>query len=134
MIALLRNLTCVNLLSISALFDICYPFFIAYIYLLIRIFSIVFYVLLIIQTCIIRFLIEFIWKSVRSINDSIVTFFITVINTLLSFILAAWFVWDAEGMKGTWWLSHNHPLLMTVKGGEHPLRYVCTTYVLFYIT
>ena len=124
MIALFRNLTCFNLLTISALFDICYPFFIAYIYQLIRIFSIVFYVLLIIQTCIIRFLIEFIWKSVRSINDSIVMLCITVINTLLSFILAAWFVWDAEGMKGTWRLSHNHPLLMTAIGHEHPLRYV----------
>ena len=134
MIALLRNLTCVNLLSVSALFDICYPFFIAYIFQLIRIFSIVFYDLLIIQTCIIRFLVEFIWKSVRSINDSIVMLCITVINTLLSFILAAWFVWDAEGMQGTWWISHNHPLLMTDIDGEHPLRYVCTTYVLFFIT
>ena len=132
MIVILRNLTCLNLLSISALFDICYPFFIAYIFQLIRVFSIVFYVLLIIQTCIIRFLIEFIWKSVRSINDSIVMLSITVINTLLSFILAAWFVWDAE-LADNWWLSHKHPLLMTDIVGEHPLRYVCTTYVLIYI-
>ena len=124
MIALFRNLTCFNLLTISALFDICYPFFITYIYQLFRIFSIAFYILLINQTCIIRFLIEFIWKSVRSINDSFVIRCITVINTLLSFIFAAWIVWDADRMKGSWRLSHNHPLLMTVIDGEHPLRYV----------
>ena len=124
MIALFRNLTCFNLLAISALFDIHYPFFIAYIYQLFRIFSIAFYFLLIIQTCIIRFLIEFIWKSVRSINDSFVMLCITVINTLLSFIIAAWIVWDADGMKGSWRLTHTHPLLMTVRDGEHTLRYV----------
>ena len=49
---------------------------------------------------------------------------ITVINTLLSIVLAAGAIWNAEGMKGTWRLSHNHPLLMTVIGHEHPLRYV----------
>ena len=50
---------------------------------------------------------------------------ITVINTFLSFIFAAGIVWNAEGMKGTWRLSHNHPLLMTaIDGSEHPLRYV----------
>ena len=49
---------------------------------------------------------------------------ITVINTSLSFILAAGMIWNAEGMKGTWRLSHNHPLLMTGIDHEHPLRYV----------
>ena len=49
---------------------------------------------------------------------------ITVINTLLSFILAAGVIWNAEGMKGAWRISHNHPLLMTFIDGEHPLRYV----------
>ena len=129
MIALLRNLTCVNLLSISALFDICYPFFIAYIFQLIRVFSIVFYVLLIIQTCIIRFLIELIWKSVRSINDSIVMLSITVINTLLSFIFAAGTIWNAEGMKSTWRISQSHPLLMTGRDNDHPLRYLHIYYI-----
>ena len=125
MIALFRNLTCLNLLTIPALFDIHYPFFIAYIYQLFQLFTIGFYFLLIIQTCIIRFWIEFIWKSIRSINDSFVMVCITVINTLLSFISAAGIIWNAEGMKGTWRLSHNHPLLMTaIDGSEHPLRYV----------
>ena len=125
MIHLFWNFTCFNLLTISALFDIHYPFFIAYIYQIIRIFSVIFCNLLIIQTCIIRFWIEFIWKSVRSINDSFVMVCITVINTFLSFIFAAGIVWNAEGMKGTWRLSHNHPLLITVVDSEHPLlRYV----------
>ena len=124
MLALFRNLTCINLLIISALFDICYPFFIAYIYQLFRLFCIIFSFLLIIQTCAIRFWIEFVWKSIRSINDSFVMVCITVINTSLSFILAAGMIWNAEGMKGTWRLSHNHPLLMTVIDDEHPLRYV----------
>ena len=128
MIALFRNLTCLNLLTISALFDIHYPFFIAYIYQLLKVFSIIFYFLLIIQTCIIRFWIEFIWKSVRSINDSFVMVCITVSNTFLSFIIAAGNIWNAEGMKGTWRLSHNYPLSIAGIDFEHPLRYVyiCT--------
>ena len=124
MIALFRNLTCLNLLTISALFDTHYPFFIAYIYQLSKVFSIIFYFLLIIQTCIIRFWIEFIWKSVRSINDSFVMVCITVSNTFLSFIIAAGNIWNAEGMKGTWRLSHNHPLSIAGIDFEHPLRYV----------
>ena len=123
MIALLRNLTCFNLLTISALFDIHYPFFISYIYQLIRFFSITFYFLLVIQTCIIRLWIEFVWKSIRSINDSFAIVCITGINTLLSFIFAAGLIWNGEGWKGTWRLSHNHPLLMTVTIDDHPLRY-----------
>ena len=51
---------------------------------------------------------------------------IIVINTLLSFILAVGTIWNAEGMKGTWRLSHNHPILMTVIDDEQPLRYVPT--------
>ena len=54
---------------------------------------------------------------------------IKVINTFLSFIFAAGIVWNAEGMEGTWRLSHNHPLLITAIDSEHPLlRYVsmCT--------
>ena len=124
MLALFRNLTCFNLLTISALFDICYPFFIAYIYQLFRIFSFIFYFLLIIQTCIIRFWIEFIWKSIRSIKDSFVMVCITVINTFLSFIFAAGVIWNAEGINAPWRLSHNHPLLRTILDDEHPLRYV----------
>ena len=124
MIALFRNLTCLNLLTIPVLFDIHYPFFIAYIYKLIRIFSIIFYCLLGIQTYIIRFWIEFIWKSIRSINDSFVMVCITVINTFLSFILAAGTIWNAEGMKSTWRLSQSHPLLMTGRDDDHPLRYL----------
>ena len=81
--------------------------------------------LLLIQTCIIRYCIEFIWKSVRPIDDRFVMVCITVNNTLLSFIFAAGTIWNAEGMKGTWRLSHNHPLLLTaIDGSEHPLRYV----------
>ena len=115
MIALFRNLTQFNLLTISALFDIRYPFFIAYIYQLFRFFSIIFYFLLIIQTCAIRFWIEFVWKSIRSINDSFVMVCITVINTFLSFILAAGTIWNAEGMESTLFIDD-----------EHPLRYVPT--------
>ena len=122
MIAIFRNLTCFNLLFISVLFDISYPFFLVYIYHLFRIFTLVFYVLLIFQICIMRFLIEFIWKSVRSINDSIVMPCITIINTILCFTIAAWVVWDAKGMKGTWRISYNHPLLMHGIDDVHPLR------------
>ena len=81
----------------------------------------IFYLLLIMQICIVRFWIEFIWKSIRSINDSLVMACITVINTFLSFIFAAAIVWNAEGMEGTWRLSHDHPLFID---HDHPLRYV----------
>ena len=51
--------------------------------------------------------------------------YIRVMNTLVSIALAAGGILNAEGMKGTWRLSHNHPLLMTaIDGSEHPLRYV----------
>ena len=125
MISLFGNLTCLNLLTISTLLDICYPFFIVYIYQLIRSMCRIFLFLLLIQTCIFRFWIEFVWKSIRSINDSFAIVCITVINTLLSFIFAAGLIWNGEGWKGTWsWrLSHNHPLLMTVTNDDHPLRY-----------
>ena len=49
---------------------------------------------------------------------------ITVINTFLSFILAAGAIWNAEGMKSTWRLSQSHPLLMTGRDDNHPLRYL----------
>ena len=124
MIALFRNLTCLNLLTISTLFDISYPFFIVYIYQLMLNMNRIFFLLLLIQTCIIRFWIEFVWKSTRSIDDNFVMVYITVMNTLLSLVLAAGGIWDAEGVKGTWRLSHNHPLLTTIIDGEHPLRYV----------
>ena len=125
MISLFGNLTCLNLLTISTLLDICYPFFIVYIYQLIRSMCRIFLFLLLIQTCIFRFWIEFVWKSIRSINDNFVMFYITVMNSLVSIVLAAGVIWNAEGMKGTWRLSHNHPLLITDIDHEFPLRFVC---------
>ena len=125
MISLFGNLTCLNLLTISTLLDICYPFFIAYIYQLIRNMYRIFFFLLVIQTCIIRFWIEFVWKSTISINDNFVMVYITVMNILISIVLAAGAIWNAEGMKGTWRLSHNHPFLITDIDHQHPLRFVC---------
>ena len=123
MIALFRNLTCLNLLTISTLLDISYPFFIAYIYQLIRYVCRIFFFLLLIQTCIIRFWIEFVWKSTRSIDDNFVMVYVTVMNTLVSIVLAAGRIWNAEGMKSVWRINHNHALLMTVIV-ESPLRFV----------
>ena len=54
--------------------------------------------------------------------------YVTVMNTLVSIGLAAGGIWNAEGMKGTWRLSHNHPLLMADLDHEHPLRFVCFSY------
>ena len=128
MIALFRNLTCLNLLTISTLLDISYPFFIVYNYQLIGKMCSIFFLLLLIQTCFIRFWIEFVWKSTRCINDNFVMVYITVMNSLVSIVLAAGVIWNAEGMKGTWRISHNHPLLMmmTFINHESPLRFVCT--------
>ena len=126
MISLFGNLTCLNLLTISTLLDIRYPFFIVYLYQSIRNMSRIFFSLLLIQTCIFRFWIEFVWKSIRSINDNFVMFYITLMNSLVSIVLAAGMIWNAEGMKGTWRISHNHPLMMmmTFMDHESPLRFV----------
>ena len=128
MISLFGNLTCLNLLTISTLLDIFYPFFVVYIYQLVRNMSRIFFFLLLIQACIFRFWTEFVWKSIRSINDNFVMVYITVMNSLVSIVLAAGVIWNAEGMKGTWRISHNHPLLMmmTFINHESPLRFVCT--------
>ena len=80
--------------------------------------------LLLIQTCIIRYCIEFIWKSVRPIDDRFVMVCITVTNAFLSFLLAAMCVWDAKGMKMNWWLTDHHPSITTIIHDDHPLRYV----------
>ena len=128
MISLFGNLTCLNLLAISTLLDISYPFFVVYIYQLIRNMSRIFFFLLLIQACIFRFWTEFVWKSIRFINDNFVMVYITLMNSLVSIVLAAGVIWNAEGMKGTWRISHNHPLLMmmTFINHESPLRFVCT--------
>ena len=127
MISLFGNLTCLNLLAISTLLDISYPFFVVYIYQLIRCMSRFFLSLLLIQTCIFRFWVDFVWKSIRSINDNFVMFYITVMNSLVSIVLAAGVIWNAEGMKETWRISHNRPLLMMMTFIDHesPLRFVC---------
>ena len=48
-------------------------------------------------------------------------------NSLVSIVLAAGVIWNAEGMKETWRISHNRPLLMMMTFIDHesPLRFVC---------
>ena len=82
----------------------------------------IFYLLLIMQICIVRFWIEFIWKSIRSINDSFVMVCITVIDIFISFIFSAGILLISEGFPIPWRISHNDPLFKTVKDDEHHLR------------
>ena len=72
-----------------------------------------FLMFLVIQSCIIRYWTEFIWKSVRPIDDRFVMAFLTAKDTFLSILFSTMVVWNADGMKDTWWLSNNHPLLMS---------------------
>ena len=112
-IVILRNLVILNLATIFALFDIHFPFYIVYIHKFVTVFSMFFFLFLVIQSCIIRYWTEFIWKSVRPIDDRFVMAFLTAKDTFLSILFSTMVVWNADGMKDTWWLSNNHPLLMS---------------------
>ena len=110
---LVLNLTCFNLSTMSALFDIQYPYFLVYIYRFIRIFSFFYTLFLAIQSCLIRYWIEFVWKSVRAIDDRMIMVFIHVNTAFQSMIFAFMFVWNAGGLQASWWITTTHPLLMT---------------------
>ena len=110
---LVLNLTCFNLSTMSALFDLQFPYFLVYIYKFIRIFTLFFILFVVIQSCLIRYWIEFVWKSVKAIDDKLIMVFIRVNTVFQSMIFALMFVWNAGGMQGTWWITTSNPLLMT---------------------
>ena len=113
MALLALNLTCFNLSTMSALFDLQFPYFVVYIFGLIRIFTFFFVLFLAIQSCLIRYWIEFVWKSVKAIDDNMIMAFIRGNTALQSMIFALMFVWNAGGMQGTWWITTSNPLLIT---------------------
>ena len=84
-----------------------------YIYRFIRIFSFFYTLFLAIQSCLIRYWIEFVWKSVRAIDDRVIMVFIHVNTAFQSIIFAFMFVWNAGGLQASWWITTTHPLLMT---------------------
>ena len=113
MALLALNLTCFNLSTMSALFDIQFPYFVGYIFGFIRIFTFFFVLFLAIQSCLIRYWIEFVWKSVKAIDDNMIMAFIRGNTALQSMIFALMFVWNAGGMQGIWWITTSNPLLIT---------------------
>ena len=110
---LVLNLTCFNLSTMSALFDLQFPYFLVYIYKFIRIFTLFFILFVAIQSCLIRYWIEFVWKSVKAIDDNMIMAFIRGNTALQSMIFALMSVWNAGGMQGIWWITTSNPLLMT---------------------
>ena len=110
---LVLNLTCFSLSTISALFNLQFPFLLVYIYRFIRIFTFFFILFLAIQSCLIRYWIEFFWKSVRAIDDKLIMVFIRVNTAFQSMIFAFMFVWNAGGLQASWWITTSNPLLMT---------------------
>ena len=113
MALLALNLTCFNLSTMSALFDLQFPYFVVYIFGLIRIFTFFFVLFLAIQSCLIRYWIEFVWKSVKAIDDKLIMAFIRGNTAFQSMIFAFMFVWNAGGLQASWWVTTNNPLLMT---------------------
>ena len=75
MALLALNLTCFNLSTMSALFDLQFPYFVVYIFGFIRIFTFFFVLFLAIQSCLIRYWIEFVWKSVKAIDDNMIIWY-----------------------------------------------------------
>ena len=110
---LVVNLTCFNLSTMSALFDLQFPYFLVYIYKFIRIFTLFFILFVAIQSCLIRYWIEFVWKSVKAIDDKLIMVFISVNTVFQSMIFAFMFVWNAGGLQASWWITTSNPLLMT---------------------
>ena len=110
---LVLNLTCFNLSTMSALFDLQFPYFLVYIFGFIRIFAFFFVLFLAIQSCLIRYWIEFVWKSVKAIDDKLIMVFISVNTVFQSMIFAFMFVWNAGGLQASWWITTSNPLLMT---------------------
>ena len=113
MALLALNLTCFNLSTMSALFDLQFPYFVVYIYKFIRIFTLFFILFVAIQSCLIRYWIEFVWKSVKAIDDKLIMVFIRVNTVFQSMIFAFMFVWNAGGLQASWWITTSNPLLMT---------------------
>ena len=110
---LVLNLTCFNLSTMSALFDLQFPYFLVYIYKFIRIFTLFFILFVAIQSCLIRYWIEFVWKSVKAIDNKLIMSFIRVNTVFQSMIFAFMFVWNAGGLQASWWITTSNPLLMT---------------------
>ena len=110
---LVLNLTCFNLSTMSALFDLQFPYFLVYIYKFIRIFTLFFILFVAIQSCLIRYWIEFVWKSVKAIDDKLIMVFIRVNTVFQSMIFAFMFVWNAGGLQASWWITTSNPLPMT---------------------
>ena len=110
---LVLNLTCFNLSTMSALFDLQFPYFLVYIYKFIRIFTLFFILFVAIQSCLIRYWLEFVWKSVKAKDDKLIMVFIRVNTVFQSMIFAFMFVWNAGGLQASWWITTSNPLLMT---------------------
>ena len=90
------NLTCFNLAFLYALFDVHYPDFIVYIYLFIRIFSILFGLSIVFHACINRILTEFVWKSIKPINDKIIMVFLTANITFQSSLFSIMLIFNGN--------------------------------------
>ena len=119
-IILFVNLTCFNLEFLVALFDVHYPDFIVYIYLFIRLFSIFFGLSIVFHACINRILTEFVWNSIKPINDKIIMVFLTANITFQSSLFSILMIFNGNGFKHYWWLNEIHPIF--IQSIPHELR------------
>ena len=114
-IILFENLTRFNLAILVAIFDVHYPDFIVYIYLFIRIFSILFGLSIVFHACINRILTEFVWKSIKPINDKIIMVFLTANITFQSSLFSIMIIGNGDGLKSYWWLSENPIFIQSIQ-------------------
>ena len=108
-IILFVNLTCFNLAILVAIFDVHYPDFIVYIYMFIKLFSILFGLSIVFHACINRILTEFVRKSIQPINDKIIMIFLTANIFFQSSLFSIMIIANKDGLKHYWWLSEIHP-------------------------
>ena len=84
---------------ISLLFDVKFPQSVCFLYTLFVDASGLFYILILIEICMVKFWIRFVWRAVRPINDKFICFSLTVINIFMSLFWAFLATMGGSGNK-----------------------------------
>ena len=72
--------------AVNFVFEIDSPTFINYIQIIIGMFTLFFVLVTILEICLVKLWIEFVWKSVRCVNDQFLVTFILIMNTMIGII------------------------------------------------
>ena len=69
---------------ISLLFDVKFPQSVCFFYTLVSDAAGLFYILIVIEICMVKYWIRFVWRAIRPLDDSFVCLSLTVINIFMS--------------------------------------------------